>query len=114
MKPVLWLVACWFVVGLRGNAAEQVSFPRTVRANSRLQWDAPAGACELFIVHLYRDKKLVGCTVCTGPRLEMREIFREQEPGEYQIRIQSVSKAGVVSAPSLPLQLFWLGFSPLT
>jgi hypothetical protein len=113
MKPVSWLFACWFGVGLCAHAAEQISFPKTVCPNSRLQWDAPVDAGRLFIVHLYREGKQVGCTVCGEPRLPMQDIFREQRPGEYEISIQSVSKTGIISQPSSALHLLWLGFTPL-
>ena len=84
---------------------------RVVQGGATLKWvdNNPPGTAAHFIVQVYLGEKLMASEQVDETTIEVKELFREVIPGEYQLRIVTVDQNGVASAPSTAMTVMWVG-----
>jgi len=105
------LIAFVLLTCVLAFGSEPALAPFTARGAAVLRWvdTNPPGSSAHYIVQVSIGNRIIESERVNEAAVKLRTVLGNQAPGEYEIRIITVSEEGLASEPSKPITITWLG-----
>jgi hypothetical protein len=102
------LAIAWFICFL---TMDKEAHPIVVQSEATLKWadKNPPETSDHFLVQVYAGDLMVHSQLVSGPQVKMEAVLGRLIPGQYSVRILTISPRGVPSHPSRPILVNWVG-----
>ena len=106
-----FLIAWLICIAVYGSEPERVRPGLVVHRKSVLRWvdQNPPGSTAFFMVQIFVADRLIETQRIEKAEVELGEVLKRMNAGEYRLRILTVDQSGLNSAPSEAVTIVWVG-----
>ena len=106
-----FLIAWLICIAVYASEPERERAALVVHHKSVLRWvdQNPPGSTAFFMVQIFVADRLIETQRIEKPEIELGQLLKRANAGEYKLRILTVDQSGLNSAPSEAVTIHWIG-----